>query len=492
MKRPPNVLLLMSDQHRADLMSCVGNSLVPTPGIDKIASAGMLLENTYCPYPLCVASRMSFLTSLYAHNSGAIDNNDRLNWGFRTIAHHFSDNGYLTGLIGKMHFNDAHKRGFEYHLSVNDWLMYLGPKVRHYANQVANHDWMFHKGPDNYHEKSSVFDTGCSFPDLPDLWKNNNPWIEDVTRWPVNQINSPLAAEDQLDSFITRETINFLKQNKSQPFFLVASFMMPHCPLYPPKKWADRFPIDSEVLPEIGDISKYPEHIKERINRHKSHGKPANLFHRAGYNRCLSFVDHLIGTIYDCLSELGLKDDTIVVYTSDHGEMDGDHGIFQKFCMFEPAIKVPLIISFPGRLPMGLTNEGLTEYIGLYPTLAELAGIPEPKEVYLPGAKPEAPYLASNFDGVSFVEQLLNPTAKGADAIFSEYSLKNLPNQYAVREMRYKYVHNHGSTHELYDLKKDPYEMENQINRHDLSETISRLKERLYNWYNPENNIYLS
>ncbi len=125
----PNVLFIMTDQHRADLMTCEGRDLLPTPNIDRVASRGVRFTNAYCPYPVCVASRMSLLTGLYAHNTGAINNTDRLDWRFRTMAHHFFDQGYLTGLIGKMHFNDAHKHGFEYYLSINDWFMYLGPKV---------------------------------------------------------------------------------------------------------------------------------------------------------------------------------------------------------------------------------------------------------------------------------------------------------------------------------------------------------------------------
>jgi arylsulfatase A-like enzyme len=135
----PNVLFIMTDQHRADLMSCAGRDLVPTPNIDRIASRGVRFNNAYCPYPVCVASRMALLTGLYAHSTGAITNRNQLDWRYRTIAHHFAENGYLTALIGKMHFVDAHNHGFDYYMSINDWLMYLGPKVQHYANEIANH-----------------------------------------------------------------------------------------------------------------------------------------------------------------------------------------------------------------------------------------------------------------------------------------------------------------------------------------------------------------
>jgi len=112
----PNVLVIMTDQHRADLMTCAGRDLVPTPNIDLIASHGVRFTNAYCPYPVCVASRMALLTGLYSHSTGAITNQDRLDWRYRTIANHFAENGYLTALMGKMHFVDAHNHGSTHEL----------------------------------------------------------------------------------------------------------------------------------------------------------------------------------------------------------------------------------------------------------------------------------------------------------------------------------------------------------------------------------------
>ena len=159
MSRQPNVLLIMTDQHRADWMTCAGPSPVPTPNIDRIAAQGVRFSNAYCPYPVCVASRMAMLSMRYAHTTGAINNTDRLDWRYPTIAHHFGQNGYLPALIGKMHFNDAHKHGFEYYLSINDWLMYLGPKVQHFANEIASH-------PMNEHFFHTMIDDGAGMPDV--------------------------------------------------------------------------------------------------------------------------------------------------------------------------------------------------------------------------------------------------------------------------------------------------------------------------------------
>jgi choline-sulfatase len=456
----PNVLVIMTDQHRADLMTCAGRDLVPTPNIDRIASRGIRLTNAYCPYPVCVASRMAMLTG-------------------RTMAHHFAENGYLTGLIGKMHFVDAHNHGFEYYLSINDWLMYLGPKVQHYANEIANH-------PMGAHFFDTVDDCGAGLPDIEGLWLKGSPWVRNVEKWNFDCMASPLEPEDHLDMFIARESAKFLKRYRQQPFFLVASFMKPHSPFYPPRQWAEKYPVDRMTLPEVGDISSYPPHIQRRIQGMASRGEKRQKAHRAGYLGNLVFVDTCIGYLYDALEKEGLLDNTIVVYTSDHGEMDGDHGLFQKFCLFEPSVKVPLIVSYPKHLPENKVTKALTEHIDLYPTLSELARLEPPRKTTLH----DIPGSPQQLDAKSFAGVLRNPDIEGSAAAFSEYNLRNKICEYMVRTHRYKYIFNHGTLHELYDHQTDPGEFVNRIDDSSLRKVRDQLRDRLFAWYNPEKNPY--
>ncbi|MHC4368872.1 MAG: sulfatase family protein [Planctomycetota bacterium] len=475
----PNVLLIMTDQHRADLMTCAGRDLVPTPNVDRIASRGVRFNNAYCPYPVCVASRMALLTGLYSHSTGAITNRDNLDWRYRTMANHFAENGYLTGLIGKMHFVDAHNHGFEYYMSINDWLMYLGPKVQHYANEIANHPL----GPNFF---KTVDDSGAGLPDIDGLWLRGSPWVGNVEKWNFDHMASPLEAEDHLDSFIARESGKFITRYREQPFFLVTSFMKPHSPFYPPRQWAEKYPVDKLTLPEVGDISGYPKHIQRRIRNRAALGEKRQRAHRAGYLGNLAFVDTCVGYVYDVLEKEGLLDSTIVVYTADHGEMDGDHGLFQKFCLFEPSVQVPLIVSWPKHLPENKVTDALTEYIGLYPTLSDLAGIEAPRKTTLhkiPGA-PE------RLDARSFADIVRNPDLRGPSAAFSEYNLRSTIPEYMIRTRRYKYIYNHGATHELYDHEADPGEFVNRIDEPALKKIQNRLHDRLFTWYNPEKNPY--
>lgn len=474
----PNVLILMTDQHRFDMMTCAGNTAVPTPNIDRIAKRGVRFENAYCPYPVCVASRSSMLTGLYAHSTGAITNQDRLDWRYKTMAHHFSENGYLTALIGKMHFNDVHNHGFDYKMSINDWLMYLGPKVQMYANEIASH-------PLSEHFTQTVNDDGAGFPDVA-LWDDVGPWAGHVTRSDFKSMASEMNNEEHMDAFLIRETIKFLENHKSHPFFLITSLMKPHTPLFAPKEYADSYPIEKETLPEIGDYSNYPLFIQERIKNMKDTPEHLKKAHRAGYKANLKCVDDCIGILYDYLENSGLIDNTIVVYTSDHGEMDGDHGLFQKFCLFDPAVKVPFIVSYPGHLQENVVSDALVELIGLYPTLARLAGTSPITSTTIHPIE-NAP---DSLDAVSFANVVYNPKSQGLEYAFSEYNLRADGANYMLRDRQYKYILNENDIDELYDLINDPGEFNNLINNAEYNDVAQRMKNCLISKHDPDKNPY--
>ena len=473
-EKRPNVLIIMTDQHRAGYMSCAGDgSPVKTPNIDRIAKRGIRYENAYCAYPVCVASRNAMLTALYPHTTGVITNSDRLDRRYRTMAHHFNSFGYMTGLVGKMHFNDSCSHGFEYYTSINDWLMYLGPKARHYADEIANHQLtgsFF----------GTLIDDGAGFPDLSDVWENNlSPWVGEVKKFPLGQVASALAEEDHLDMFVARESAKFLKKYKDQQFFLTASFMKPHTPFYPPKKYAEMYPLESIQLKDPGDMSGYPSHVTNYREGFRNVPEIQRKAAQAGYYGNLAFADFCIGYLYDKLESLGLLENTIVVYTSDHGEMDGDHGLYQKFCMFEPAVKVPLIISWPGSIKENAVCHNLIAQLGLYPTLAELAHTaPASAEplAHMEGAP-------KKLDAESFAGSVREPQDFRPADIFAEFNVNDKRRaQYMARSGKYKYIAHGTGESELYDLEKDPGELENLSNRLDFAETGNKLREKILDW----------
>jgi choline-sulfatase len=461
----PNVLILMSDQHRPDLMTCAGRDMVPTPHLDRIAEHGVRFTNAYCPYPVCVGSRTSFLTGLYAHHHGAVSNELSLDWRTRTIAHHFRDHGYVTGLIGKMHLNQPHLHGFDYHLGFNDWLMYLGPKTQLYANDIASHP----QGPAFF---KTVLDHGSGFPELPYLWSKGSPWAGKVQL--NDKVASDLEAEDHIDAFVARESTRFLRQFQDAPFFLVAGFLKPHPPYHPPKEWAAKYPLEKMQLPAVGDVAQYPKHIQTRIQHNQALGEHRLRAGRSGYMGNLGFLDLCVGEVYKSLEELGLIDNTIVIYTSDHGDMDGDHGLWQKFVLYEPSVAVPLIVTYPKTIPQGKVSRALVEYMGIYPTLAELTGTGVPEGI----------------DARSFAGAARNPGQAGPEAAFSEYDLGSAVPQYMIRTQRYKYIYNDGQIDELYDWEADPGEYVNRAKDAGMKRTRDRLRDQLFAWYDPGQNPY--
>ncbi len=478
----PNVLLIMTDQHRADVMSCERESPVPTPNIDRLAAEGVRFRNAYCPYPVCVASRMSMLTGLYAHHNGTVNNDDHLDWRYRTVAHHFAERGYLSALIGKMHFGDADKHGFEHYLSVNDWLMYLGPKARHYANEVANN-------PHGEGFFDTVFDTGTSFPDIDHVWEHDlSPWAGNVERFDYHRMKtmaSELEAEDHLDTFVARESLRFLDRYGDQPFFLVSSFMKPHTPLYAPREWAAKYPIDAMPVPEMPDVTGYPEHLARRMTETMRHDPRRWQAQMAGYYACLDHADHCVGLVLDGLRERGLDEKTLVIYASDHGEMLGTHGMQGKFCLYEPSVKVPLIFRQPGRIPAGAVSDELVALLDLYPTLADLTETGAPGPAGLVEGFGEKVEL----DAESFAPLVLDPSRTGRAAVFSEYGLKGKVASYMIRRGRYKYVrHDGGSCDELYDLDADPGEEHNLVHDPGHAKTAASLRSQLIDWYDPAAN----
>lgn len=462
-RRPPNVLIIMTDQHRWNYMTALGNSPVPTPNIDRIVSRGVRFQTAVCPYPVCAASRMALLSGRYAHNTGVINNTDRLGWNTPTVAHHFAHRGYHTGVIGKTHFNDGHTHGFQYFLGFNDWFMYLGPKVQGYADEIANNPSM--------HFFKSVNDDGAGLPELPSVWGSLTPCSGHVKEM---GLASELAAEEQFDAFVARETCRFLERYGDEPFFLSANLLKPHTPLHPPEPWASKYPVASQALPPVGDVAAYPKWLQQHIQTFQDLGPERLKEWRAGYRGNLDYVDSCVGQIYQTLERLDLVKNTVVIYTADHGEMDGDHGMWGKFCLFDPSVRVPLVFSQPGTLPENKASNALVEYIGIYPTLAELTGAEAPRDI----------------DGRSFADMVRRPDAPGPEAIFSEYNLRSNIDCYMVRTSRYKYVQNRNDIPELYDLEADPKENQNRGADPSLAQVRRELRDRLMAWYNPLRNPY--
>jgi choline-sulfatase len=464
-RRPKNVLLLMSDQHKHRCLSIDDEPVAKTPSLDALARTSVRFDSAYCTNPVCVPSRASLLTGLYTHNHRTWNNATPWPFEHKTIAHYFSRAGYMSALVGKMHFVDAQTHGFDYHVGFNDWFQYLGPKTKLYADELSRPN------------------SGSGLPEVDDLWRDfGDPW-KDVREKDGRQgfvaVGRPskIAEQDQFESFVARESIRFLKNHgKEQPFFLVSSFLKPHDPLMPSERFAEMFRPEDMKLPDTWgkvDLATVPKEIRRSIELDRPTPElkdPEQAKRRiAMYYANLAEMDHALGQVLAGLRELGLEDDTIVLYTSDHGEMLGEHGLWNKFVFYEPSVAVPLMFRVPGLTARNARSKTLVSLTQVLPTLLDLCGLPVP----------------SGLDGGSLVQDLREPNRTRDTTVFSEYNLRNPNAKYMIRRGDYKLNYYVNDIAELFNLKDDPKEMKNLALSPEHKGKVEELKSQLFAWYRP-------
>ena len=434
----PNVLFLICDDLNCDLGS-YGHLQVQSPNIDRLAARGVRFEHAYCQYPLCGPSRASFMAGLYPDQTlihrNAIYLREHLP-DVKTLSQLFRDAGYFATRIGKIyHYNVPKHIGTSGHDDPYSW--------NHVINPIGR----------------DVFDEDKIFTLRPGQFGGTLSW---------------LAAEgtdaEQTDGMIAAETIKKLKAHAESgvPFFLAVGLFRPHTPYVAPKKYFDLYPTEKIVVPTEpeGYLETIPAPARKSIRRKQDQIDLAdNLAREAiqAYYASITFADAQLGLVLDALDESGLSDNTIVLFTSDHGYHMGEHGHWQKTTLFENATRVPLILAGPGVDAKGQTTDAPAEMIDFYPTLAELAGL-----------KNKAPKYLS---GVSLVPALKDPAARPREDALSQYA-----GGYSLRTERWRYTEwgKEGSEgNELYDHQSDPAEMVNLAGKAEHADTIAKLTKRL-------------
>jgi choline-sulfatase len=463
--KPKNVLFMMSDQHRPDVLGIRGNKVAKTPNLDQFAQSGVCFDHAFCADPVCVPSRASMMTSLYDHHHKTYDNSTPWPSEHKTIAHCFGQAGYMTGLIGKMHFVDAQTHGFGYKLDFNDWYQYLGPKTKIRAEEIIYPN------------------SGSGLPQIDDLWRDyGDPWtgnieVDDREGYITRGRVSGLAEKDHFESFVARESIRFLKNfGKKGPFLLVTSFLKPHDPFTPAERFAKMFRVPDMKLPETWgkvDLSTVPRLVREHIRYNSGAVEvrdPEQAKRRmAMYYANLAQTDDCVGKVLQALRELDLEEDTIVLYTADHGDMLGSHGLWQKSFFYEPSVGVPLLFRVPGLTAANSRCETPVSHVQVLPTLAELCGIPTPDGI----------------DGTSFVSSLREPGRTEETTIFAEHGLNTRHPGSMIREGDYKYIYYVDDMPQLYNLRTDPEEMKNLALMPAYKEKASEMQQKLFAWHRP-------
>ncbi len=452
-----NILLLMTDQHRPDICGAWGNEIVRTPTIDRLAAEGTLFENAYTTCPVCVPARASLLSGNYCTTTGVWDNGGILASDEPTHNDYLNIAGYDTILIGKGHYvGPDQMHGFR-----------KRPMTNFYP---TNLNWMSERSSEklsskNLHPNPIAVDYLAENAG-PRQWSIQGDFDEEV----VTQAIRYLATKRSEPSGTAQKP--FPKRDDS-PFFLQVSFNTPHEPFHPPQEFYDLYEgieipipdIDEEIVNNITSMDK---------DIHRLHGtdqvditsiENLKALRRAYYAQ-VSYGDHLCGRVLNALDHFGLKDDTIVVYLSDHGDMLGDKGMIQKRVFYEGSVHIPLLIRYPEGHP--LCNPGNridipVSITDMAPTFLEMAGITE--------------WLPMDGSGLSGIVG----GAKDPDrAVFCENYAEGVTRPgVMVRQGKYKFVKILGGKHQLFDLDADPTEVENLAGRVDISETEKRLESLL-------------
>jgi len=467
--RPKNVLFLLSDQHRPTALGCRGDGNARTPNLDAMARDGVRFDNAYCAYPVCTPSRAALLTGTWAHTNGVFTNANAWPFSVKTVADYFGRHGYMTGLIGKMHFVDAQTHGFDYRLDFNDWWQYLGPKSKLYADELAQAN------------------SGSGMPQIPALWEDHgDPWLgtrtKDAREGFVHVGRASLLEEkDHFESFVGRETVRFLKNHgRNQPFFLVSSYLKPHDPFMPPERWARQFRAEDMRLPATWgrlrpgspDEGSVPQVIRNIAARHaptpEVRDEAQARQRMAMYYANIACLDDVLGAVLRGLRELDLEKDTLVVYSSDHGEMLGEHGCWQKSLFYEPSCGVPLLFRGPGVKAGAVCSRPVSQ-VGLAATLLDACGLAVP----------------TGLDEPSFARLLGDPGAAWARPVFAEFALGTRQARYMIRDGDWKFNHWMNDMPELYNLNDDPQETRNLAPLPAYRAKVEELRAKLFAWHRP-------
>lgn len=435
MSKRPNVLFLLSDEHSPRFLGCLPANERPepveTPALDRLAKTGTRFANAYCAMPLCTPSRLCLLAGREVRGAGAWDNGSVLRPELPTWPGAFAKAGYETCLVGKMHLGGS--------------VQYVGFRHRPYGDLTgkAGHQWE-PLDADGDRLRGRTADAG------------------------VTQIPESLLQE----TVVNEETIAFLREHVSakpeQPWFLCASYSRPHFPLTAPKRWIDRYPPSSITPPTPGPTGDAQDHpmtqgMRDGFKVDQITSDEAAKA-RAAYFACVSYFDQIVGDLLVRLEASGLLDNTIIVYTSDHGELAGEHGLWWKHGWFDNCTRVPLIVSTPEsrRAGAGRVLSTPVSLLDLFPTLATMCGVPVPDGLdgadvsrsIREGVEPE--------DRPIFCDNLVPRWGAG-----TEFR--------AIRWKRWKYVTFRNAPPLLFDLVEDPAEQHDLL-RSPLSPEASEAK----------------
>ncbi len=416
----PNILIVMVDQLNGTLFPDGPAPFLHAPNLARLAERSVRFNANYCASPLCAPSRAAFMSGQLPSRTGVYDNAAELPSAVPTFAHHLRRLGYCTVLSGKMHFVGPDQlHGFESRLTTDVYPADFGwtPDWTRPGERI---DWW-------YHNLSSVTDAG------------------------VAEMTNQLEYDDEVAHFARQQIFDFARKGDGRPFCLTVSFTHPHDPYVMRRRFWDLY--EGVELPMPGPAIPYEEQDphsrrildscdRQRFAIREEHVRTA----RRAYFAAISYLDEAIGSLLETLRTCDFADNTVVIFTSDHGDMLGERGLWFKMSFFEGSARVPLLIAAPGWEPRSVSEP--TSLLDVLPTLVELAG----------GSVAES---AASLDGQSLVP-LASGTSDAARRVVAEYAAEGaIAPVVMIREGPYKYIHSEPDPPLLFDLANDPDERMN-------------------------------
>ncbi len=445
----PDILMIMPDQMRADCMGCAGNEAIETPTLDGLAESGVRLSHCCTSSPVCMPARYSFVSGTYPHNHGMWANHGRQDPFDETIFHRLQDAGYYTAHIGKSHF---YPHGHEMH--TREWEPY-----------------MHARGYDFVHETGGPWANARMPSYLTDYWQERGglweAYREDYERrrqadgaavWP-----SPHSVADYQGSYLGRlARVYVAGYERDEPLCVYVGFPGPHMPWDAPGEYAEMY--DPDAMPDPIQPQDAPAWLSEASREFHGYLR-RDIFDEGEFKRMaanyygkVSLLDRWIGDILQAQDARRGLDNTIVIFWSDHGEMLGDHQRINKCVFYRGALRVPLIIHWPG-MDGGATRDELCSQIDLFPTLLDGLGLEPSKRA---------------------VGRSLLPALRGEEVPDDQEALSEVRDYTMLRTRRYKYViDDQGEGIQLNDMEEDPEEVVNLCGREDMAEVEAEMRDRL-------------